>query len=487
VNLFPQTRICEEESCARSYKTGGYLQSRELADERTFRITVFTRAYGPLPGFASSLECPSRIFPLISPQFCADKSSRLPQTLLSQLHRAQGGFIPDLLSGMHPFVDSDQRTCLHRAGRLRVIRSDDVDSMVHFLTTFPISAETHSPSRVSATNCARNYTLIAKRAPNLPTDWAHLELDVDDVWNAFFLHTLLNQHEEREQTLVLPQRGYTQRERLLFAIRDENARMVGTGQEHWNHVCDKCCWVYEKEGVQREFSYLRLCVHVSPMSCGFLDELRSVVVDGVTIGHPCCSEHDCPIPLQSSRDHYCPVHTHLSNLCVVISCNEIAEKNFKTCAHPDHRSLETKYDMASKAMFQLRHRLERVSRQTHDSLPTDFTSEGDGSGGGFQGSDVRHDQEVEITADDCNGKSSSGNRTIRARFGRRRTHNDELCVASCGVILGRATFYGSEAPSAVRVCFSQFIVLDLAHSTRTGFPDGLVSNTTITTGCHLVR
>ena len=113
---------------------------------------------------------------------------------------------------------------------------------------------TYSPSRVSATNCARNYTLSTKRTPNLPIDWVHLELDVDDVWNAFFLHILLDRHEERGQTLVLPHKGYTQRERFLVAIRDENARMVGTGQEHWNHVCNKCCWVYEKGGVQRESS-----------------------------------------------------------------------------------------------------------------------------------------------------------------------------------------------------------------------------------------
>ena len=131
-------------------------------------------------------------------------------------------------------------------------------------------AETHLSSRVSATNCARNYSLSTKRAPNLPTDWAHLELDVDDVWNAFFLHTLLNKHEERREILVLPNRGHTQRERLLVAIRDENARMVGTGQEHWNHVCDKCCWVYEKEGVQRESScYLRLCVRALPFRADF--------------------------------------------------------------------------------------------------------------------------------------------------------------------------------------------------------------------------
>lgn len=227
--------------------------------------------------------------------------------------------------------------------------------------------------------------------------------------------------------------------------------MAGTGQEHWNHVCDKCCWVYEKEGLQCESSRRLRLLHTGLTSCGIPDELRSVVVDGVTVGHPCCSEHDCPIPLQSSRDRYCPTHAHLSRLCVAISCNEAAETNFKTCTHPDHRNLEAKYDMAAKAMFQLRRRLERVNRQTHDSLPTDFASDG---GEDFEGSSGQDDQEVEVTADDCNGKPSSGNQ-IRARFGRRRTHNDELCVASCGVILGRKTFYGSEAPSAVRVCSFQ--------------------------------
>jgi hypothetical protein len=121
----------------------------------------------------------------------------------------------------------------------------------------------HLLTRVSATNCARNYTLSAKRVPNLPVDWVHLELDVDDVWNAFFLHILLNKHEERSQTLVLPHKGYTQRNRLLVAIRDENTRMTGTGQEHWNHICDKCCWVYEKDGVQRESS---LCLSYGYMS-----------------------------------------------------------------------------------------------------------------------------------------------------------------------------------------------------------------------------
>jgi hypothetical protein len=62
------------------------------------------------------------------------------------------------------------------------------------------------------------------------------------------------------------------------------------------------------------------------------------------------------------------------------------------------------------------------------------------------------DEEVTVDASGiCDGKPEVGNRKVRARFGRRRTHNEELCVASCGVILGRATFYGSEAPNGVRV------------------------------------
>ncbi|GJE86647.1 hypothetical protein PsYK624_027280 [Phanerochaete sordida] len=64
------------------------------------------------------------------------------------------------------------------------------------------------------------------------------------------------------------------------------------------------------------------------------------------------------------------------------------------------------------------------------------------------------DQTDEVEVDEggvCNGKPATGNRLLRALFGRRRTHNEELCVASCGVILGRATFFGSEAPNGVRI------------------------------------
>ena len=176
-----------------------------------------------------------------------------------------------------------------------------------------------------------------------------------------------------------------------------------------------------------------------------------MVTDGVTVGRPCCSVHDCKESLASVKHHYCPRHTSLNDICVVEKCAAKANEGFQTCTKPTHRQVETYYRDQGKAMFQLKKRLERLQvSQTHDSIATEpnLTGEHDTLEG------FGADEEV-ISIDDgeaCNGKSDAGNRKVRARFGRRRTHNEELCVASCGIILGRATFYGSEAPNGVRVC-----------------------------------
>lgn len=62
INLFPPTRTCQEASCAHGYKTSRYyFDSQELTNERSYPVTVFTCNYGPLPGFAASLACPSML------------------------------------------------------------------------------------------------------------------------------------------------------------------------------------------------------------------------------------------------------------------------------------------------------------------------------------------------------------------------------------------------------------------------------------------
>ena len=175
-------------------------------------------------------------------------------------------------------------------------------------------------------------------------------------------------------------------------------------------------------------------------------------------------------------------------MCVVMTCTTIAEPEFRTCSDPEHRKLETYYKQQGKAMFQLKHRLERAKvSQTHDSLSSgdnhelrstvrasngdddeipDLEEVNEDEDNFEEGSGVQGDDDDALIDENgiCDGKLDTGNKSVRARFGRRRTHNEELCVASCGVILGRATFYGSEAPNGVRVSF--YLLSDLTKLIR---------------------
>ena len=217
-----------------------------------------------------------------------------------------------------------------------------------------------------------------------------------------------------------------------------------------------------------------VCV-ISLCSTEVIDQICSTVTDGITIGHPCCTVQDCPEPLCHVKKHFCPLHTHLNSVCVVTTCPALTDTDFCTCADLEHHKLETYYKQQGKAMFQLKHHLERVKvSQTHNSLSPgddnkhsstahaldddqvldlvkvdDDEDEDDfGEGCGVQGDD----DDVFIDQDGvCDGKPDTGNKSVRARFGRHCTHNEELCVGSCGVILGQATFYRSEAPNGVRV------------------------------------
>ncbi|KAJ7113337.1 hypothetical protein C8R43DRAFT_1138631 [Mycena crocata] len=257
---------------------------------------------------------------------------------------------------------------------------------------------------------------------SLPVTWqTSLELDVEDVWNAFYIYSLLLDYQARGEVMQLSNNAHSQSERLRPALHERNARMAGT------------------DGVEYA--------------------TRSTVTDGIAMGRPSCAVHDCMEPLPNVNQRHCILHSHLDR------------------HNPEHRSFESYYYLQGKAMFQLKHRLDRIKvSQTNDSMSSGQRSSAlysrprmndevngellpessdglmdndDGSAG--EGPGVDADEDVEIDADGiCDGKPETGNRSTRARFGRRRTHNEQLCVGSCGVILGRATFYGSEAPNGVR-------------------------------------
>ena len=48
-------------------------------------------------------------------------------------------------------------------------------------------------------------------------------------------------------------------------------------------------------------------------------------------------------------------------------------------------------------------------------------------------------------------REARSTKKVRAQFGRKRTHNEQIIVAPCGMILARETFYGAEAVSSVVV------------------------------------
>ena len=117
-----------------------------------------------------------------------------------------------------------------------------------------------------------------------------------------------------------------------------------------------------------------------------------------------------------------------------------------TCTRPEHRLLEETYKKRDKAMFQLKGCLQRANMSNpNDSFSAEMTAE---------------EVEEGIMPTDTNDpacpadKDASGNHKIRALFGWHQTHNEQIFVWPCGIIIVRATFFGSETVTQTVVCTS---------------------------------
>ncbi|KAL0563749.1 hypothetical protein V5O48_018314 [Marasmius crinis-equi] len=201
---------------------------------------------------------------------------------------------------------------------------------------------------------------------------------------------------------------------------------------------------------------------------GFLRTMGFVVSaimpeSGITIGHLCCAaELDCKNPLPTTKHRFCLEHDTYTKQCAVTVCKENVQPGFCTCNNPDHKKIEDHLKMRGKAMFQLKRWLEQLhATQTHNTLPGNMSEEGhdDIEGVGADNEDIDFDDDST-----CDKRSDKGNTQFKARFGQKWTHNEQLCVASCGVILGRATFFGSKAPNGVRLFWMKLF------PTRTSLP-----------------
>ena len=173
-------------------------------------------------------------------------------------------------------------------------------------------------------------------------------------------------------------------------------------------------------------------------------------MDGVTIGHPCCGVHNCQIPLANQRHRFCPTHTTRNNICAIRDCENNIVFGTLACDEPTHQAVWKHHQARGQAQFTLRARLQRARMAgAASSMPAagdvenleDLEPPETVFALGADGQVVAEEDSPE----ECPDKPDVGNQKLRAQFGRKRTHNEQIIVAPCGVIIARATFYGAEA------------------------------------------
>jgi hypothetical protein len=108
------------------------------------------------------------------------------------------------------------------------------------------------------------------------------------------------------------------------------------------------------------------------------------------------------------------------------------------CSDPQHQEVEQMHRARGQAQFQLWEHLQRA-RVAH---PNDAVAEEKNP------SDVDAETE-EFDVDDP--PESGQKQRIQAQFGRKRTHNEQIIVAPCGIIITWETFYGAEGVGSVIV------------------------------------
>ena len=189
--------------------------------------------------------------------------------------------------------------------------------------------------------------------------------------------------------------------------------------------------------------YYRKCIHPTAV-LGHSKKVSVVVIDGVTVGHPCCGVAKCKIPLENNHHRFCPTHKQQNDVCSVVGCNNpVAVAGRKTCTIPEHQEAEEYHNTRGQARFQLKKRLEKARIVNPDDAV------------GIEAASVS-----ELLGDDDHEDVKT---KISAKFGRSRTHNEQLFVTPCGIIVARETFYHAEALYSVIVCGS---LLFLSKSTN---------------------
>lgn len=195
-------------------------------------------------------------------------------------------------------------------------------------------------------------------------------------------------------------------------------------------------------------------------------------MDGVTLGHPRCNVEYCTTPLGSTRHRFCPDHMDREHLCAVRGCTRPPCDNMRTCNTPEHREIEISRRQRGQAYFRLKARLEhrRTAQSSRDravlpsqEIPHDLETQGDidyidFTEDGAETADEEADNVLTSQPPIAAGVEVRASPTkvippvpkpskLKSSLTRRWTHNEQLMVRPCGMIVSRATFFEAESLS----------------------------------------
>lgn len=214
--------------------------------------------------------------------------------------------------------------------------------------------------------------------------------------------------------------------------------MAGTGQPAYHHACKKCLHIYSKDGI--------LSTSLVPSSaCAILmrhsEYITAVIMDGVTLGHCCCRVKDCQVHLVKIKDRFCPHHDSLSMDCLVNGCQSPHSPGHVTCE--EHRLLEHQ-PADQTSLSQLTARSKRVGVTTNKSSSQ-------------KTKDKRRQQ-------------NPTNPELKSK--RTWTHNEQLIVRPCGIVVSRATMFSSEGVASANVSGQGYQRAQLLTVICKGFSQG---------------
>jgi CxC6 like cysteine cluster associated with KDZ transposases len=168
--------------------------------------------------------------------------------------------------------------------------------------------------------------------------------------------SLLEDSHARQELLEVPHTG-AQKDRFTSVIQAHNLCFQLYNQPEIWHYCNKCvCFYHGPDGKVTHMVYV-------------------VVIDGVTVGHPCCAIHNCHVSLANNQHRFCPEDAPLHDkICSIVDCSDPVLHGQLACRKAEHQEVECIHRECGQARFQLQECLqfacvahpENASAEEHD-------------------------------------------------------------------------------------------------------------------------